>query len=228
MSYIERTLSWFLKNQIFGGIKKLMQKEYLPFSLLVLFIITLNTTFAILYYLNILISIQIIQFLFLFELFVSFGIILSGFLVGRIKNLFFYYIIAIFVIVLFIFAFFYSKWHYSHFFFRYSKLFYLISWILISSLSLFFLTLYFFTSFPKKVMTLGMPKDHIFFGYFIKIIIVVSIPLYILIMLFSLSIGSLILGIIGIINDFEVHEDTDYDITTACRHVISNIHGAGS
>jgi len=199
MSYLERTLYWFLKNQIFGGIKKLMQKEYLPFSLLVLFILTLNTTCAIFYYLNILISIQIIQFLFLFELFVSFGIIISGLLVGKIKNLFLYYIIAIFIIVLFIFAFFYSKWHYSHFFFRYSKLFYIISWILISSLSLFFLTLYFFTSFPKKVMTLGMPKDHIFFGYFIKIIIVISIPLYILIMLFSLSIGSLILGIIGII-----------------------------
>lgn len=199
MSYLEKTLSWFLKNQIFGGIKKLTQKEYLPFSLLVLFIMTLNTVLAIFYYLNVLISIQIIQYLFLFELFVSFGIILSGFLVGKIKNLYLYHIISMFIIVLFIFAFFYSKWQYSHFFFRYSKLFFLLIWILIASLSLFFLTLYFFTSFPKKVITLGMPKEHIFFGYLIKIVIIISIPLYILIMIFSYSIGALLLGIVGII-----------------------------
>ena len=48
MSYLERTLSWFLRNQIFGGLKKLKQKEYLPFALLVLLIMSLNTSLAIL------------------------------------------------------------------------------------------------------------------------------------------------------------------------------------
>ncbi|MFX0186463.1 MAG: hypothetical protein ACFE8A_01875 [Candidatus Hodarchaeota archaeon] len=175
------------------------RKEYLPFALITLFIMALNTVLAILYYLNLLISLRIIQFLFLFELFVSFGIIISGVLIGRIKSLFLYYIVAFSVLGLFIFALFYFELEYSHVFFRYSKLFYLLIWILISLLSLFFLTLYFFTSFPKKVIALGMPNEHIFFGYLIKIIILVSIPLYILLIIFNHSIGGLILGIFGII-----------------------------
>ena len=201
MSYLERTLSWFLKNRIFGGIQKLKQKEYLPFTLIILSITTITTIFALLYHLNgliSLISLNLIHFLLLLELFLSFGIILAGILMGRVKNLFLYFTFAFLIVAIFAFISIYFDWEYTLLFFRYSKLVYLLIWILISSISMFFLTLYFFTSFPKKVITLGMPKGHIFFGYLIKIIIYISIPLYILIIL-NFSLGSLILSTFGII-----------------------------
>ncbi len=201
MSYLERTLSWFLKTQIFGGIQKLKQKQYLPFTLITLLTTTITTISALLYHLNILsslISLNFIYFLLLLELFLSFGIILAGILIGRIKNLALYFTLSFIIIAIFVFFFIYFDWEYTLVFFRYSKLVYLIIWILISSISLFFLTLYFFTSFPKKVITLGMPREHIFFGYLIKIIIYISIPLYFFIIL-SFYLGSLIIGTLGIL-----------------------------
>ncbi|MFX1257473.1 MAG: hypothetical protein ACFFAN_06425 [Promethearchaeota archaeon] len=201
MSYLERTLSWFLKNRIFGGIQKLKQKEYLPFTIIMVFIMSLNTIFALLYHLNILVILDLIQFMLLLELFLSFGIIITGILVGRIKNQILYYLIASIVIALSIFAFISFNWEYNHPFFRYSKLAYFLIWVTISSISLFFLTLYFFTSFPKKVITLGMPKDHIFFGYVIKIFVYISIIFYAYI-IFQMDLISIILGIFGFINAF--------------------------
>jgi len=201
MSYLERTLSWFLKTHIFGGIQKLKQKQYLPFALITLLTTSITTVSALFYHLNILralISLNLIYFLLLLELFLSFGIILAGILFGRIKNLALYFTLSFIIISVFVFLFMYFNWEYTLLFFRYSKLFYILIWILISSISFFFLTLYFFTSFPKKVITLGIPKEHIFFGYLIKIIIYVSIPLYILIIL-SFYLGSLIIGTLGIL-----------------------------
>ena len=199
MSYLERTLYWFLKKRIFGGIKKLKQKEYLPFALIILIIMTANTILALLYHFNFFISLEFIRFMLILELFLSFGIISSGILIGRTKNLSIYYIISFIVITLFIVAFFYFKWDYNHIFFQYAKLTYLLCWILILSICMFFLMLYFFTSFPKKVMTLGMPKNHIFFGFIVKIIIYISIVFYIYI-IFQMDLVSVIFGIFGIIN----------------------------
>jgi len=199
MSYLERTLYWFLKNRIFGGIKKLTKKEYLPFALIILIIMTANTILALLYHFKFLISLEFIRFMLILELFLSFGIISSGILIGRIKKLWIYYLFSFIVITLFIFAFFYFEWDYNHLFFQFAKLTYLLCWILILSISMFFLILYFFTSFPKKVMTLGMPKDHIFFGVIVKIIIYISIVFYIYI-IFQMDLISVIFGIFGIIN----------------------------
>ena len=87
MSYLERTLYWFLKNRIFGGIKKLTQKKYLPFALIILIIMTANTIFALLYHFKFIISLEFIRFMLILELFLSFGIVSSGILIGRIKKL---------------------------------------------------------------------------------------------------------------------------------------------
>ena len=48
MSYVERTLYWFLKNKVFGGIKKLRAKEYLPVTILVLGFAAISTAATIL------------------------------------------------------------------------------------------------------------------------------------------------------------------------------------
>ena len=199
MSYLERTLSWFLKNRIFGGIQKLKQKQYFPFAMVILVIMSVNTILALLYHLNLFISLELVRFTLILELFISFGIIISGILVGRIKKLVIYYPIAFIIIALFVFAFFYFDWNYDHIIFQYVKLTYLLSWILILSISLFFLTLYFYTSFAKKVITLGSPKSHIFFGIVIKIIMYISILFYVYI-IFQMDLVSIIFGVFGIIN----------------------------
>ena len=208
MSYLERTFSYFLKTRIFGGIKKLKQKEYLPFALIFLVVMTFNTSLAILYKLNILVSLDSLQAMLMLELFLSFGIILSGLVIGNSKNKYLYYIIPSFLIALFIAAFFILDWSYNQPFFQYTKLIYFLIWVAIASISFFFLMLYFFTSFPKKIITLGMPKEHIFFKYMIKLLIYVSLPIYAYMILESLftqiTIGGLIIGILGIVSSIIV------------------------
>ncbi|MHA1440009.1 MAG: hypothetical protein ACTSPD_20885 [Promethearchaeota archaeon] len=200
MSYLERTLAWFLKTRIFGGIKKLKQKEYLPFTLIIICVMSFNTIIAILYQLNILISLEFLHVTLIMQLFLSFGIIISGFLIGRIKNEIIYYLIPIILIFLSIFAFFYFDWEYNQVFFQYTKLVYFLIWVAIASISLFVLTLYFFTSFPKKIITLGMPKDHIFFDYVIKILIYISISIY-LYMIIQFTFGGILIGTLGILTN---------------------------
>ncbi|TFG27910.1 MAG: hypothetical protein EU532_06420 [Promethearchaeota archaeon] len=203
MSYLERTLMWFLKNRIFGGIQKLKQKEYITFTLIILLIMGINTGLAILINLQILTSIELIRTMLIFELFLAFALIVTGIIIGRINNLFVYYSIASIIMIVFVLAFLYLNWTYELSFFTYAKLFFFFVWISISSVSLFFLILYFFTSFPKKVITLGMPKDHIFFGPILKFVAYISIPLYIL-MIFQFDASVWVFGILGIVNSLIV------------------------
>ena len=199
MSYLERTLYWYLKTQVFGGIEKLRHREYIPFIIMILSIMLANTSFTILYMFNMLITLEFVQNMLVLELFISFAIIVSGILIGKIKNLLVYYIVSIIVIFGFIVAFFYVPGFYSNIFFQLMKLIYFLIWVVITSISMFFLTLYFFTSFPKKVITLGMPKEHIFLDSIIKVVLLTSIPLYIYI-ISQFTLGNLIVGILGIIN----------------------------
>jgi len=87
MSYIEKTLYWFLKEKIFGGLKKLKQKEFFPFALIVITITTLNTTLAILYQLDIIVSLSLLQNMLILQLFISLGLVASGMLIGRMKSI---------------------------------------------------------------------------------------------------------------------------------------------
>ncbi|MHA1489749.1 MAG: hypothetical protein ACTSRI_08840 [Promethearchaeota archaeon] len=199
MSYIERTLWWFLKNKIFGGLKKLRQVEYLPFTVMIVSIMSFNTIIAILYQQNFLISLELVQDVLIYELFLSFAVIVSSVLIGKLKSLLGYFLIPLVIIALSIIAFLYIDWSYSHIFFQYVKLIYFFIWVGISIISLFFLTLYFFTSFPKKILTLGIEKDHIFFGSVIKIVLYISLLLYCY-LIFQFYPVDLIIGIFGIIN----------------------------
>jgi len=199
MSYLERTLSWFLKNRIFGGIQKLKKKEYIVFTLVILLITSINTILAVLFHLNLFTGLEFIQTMLILEMFIAFAIILSGILMGKIKNFILYIIIFIIVMIFFGFAYLSLEWTYSQTTFTVFKFLFFFAWILISSVSLFFLTLYFFTSFPKKVITLGMPKDHIFFGSILKLVAWISIPLYIY-MIIQGDPSSLLFGILGLLN----------------------------
>jgi hypothetical protein len=199
MSYLERTIFWFLKNRIFGGVQKLKQWEYIPFALIVFLIMLINTVFAVLFHLRILGSLELIRTMLIFELFLAFAIIITGMVIGRIENLIVYYLIASIIIIGTVFAFFYINWTYELPIFTFARLFFFFAWILISGISLFFLTLYFFTSFPKKVITLGMPDDHIFFGSVLKTVAIITIPLYIYIF-FQGHISSILFGCLGVLN----------------------------
>jgi len=199
MSYLERTISWFLKNRIFGGVQKLKQKQYILFTLIVFSVMLVNTVFAVLFHLWMLGSLELIRAMLIFEMFLAFAIIITGIIIGRIKNLIVYYLIASIIIIGSAFAFISLNWSYELPIFTFAKLFFFFAWILISGISLFFLTLYFFTSFPKKVITLGMPKDHIFFGSVLKIVAFITIPLYIY-LIFQGHLSSILFGCFGVLN----------------------------
>ena len=199
MSYIERVGIWFLRNRIFGGIQKLKKKEYIVFTIIILLITSINTVLAILYHLNIFLGLEFIRTMLILEMFIAFAIIISGILIGKIKNFILYIIIFIIVMIFFSFAYFSLEWTYIQATFTVFKVVFFFAWILISSISLFFLIMYFFTSFPKKVITLGMPKDHIFFGPILKLVAWISIPLYIY-MIIQGDPSSIIFGIFGLIN----------------------------
>lgn len=199
MSYLERTIFWFLKNRIFGGVQKLKHKEYILFTLIVFSVMLVNTVFAVLFHLWMLGSLELIRAMLIFEMFLAFAIIITGIIIGRIKNLIVYYLIASIIIIGSVIAFFSFDWTYESPYFTFAKLFFFFAWILISGISLFFLTLYFFTSFPKKVITLGMPKDHIFFGSVLKIVVFITIPLYIY-MIFQGHPSSILVGCFGVLN----------------------------
>ncbi len=203
MSYLERTLMWFLKNRIFGGVQKLKQKEYILFALIVFVVMLVNTIFAVLFHVWIIGSLELIRTMLIFELFLAFAIIITGIVVGRINNIIIYYLLALLIIFGSIFAFFSLTWTYDSPIITFAKLFFFFAWILISGISLFFLTLYFFTSFPKKVITLGMPKDHIFFGSALKIVALITLPLYIY-MFFQGDPSSIIFGCFGVLNSLIV------------------------
>jgi len=199
MSYLERTITWFLKNRIFGGVQKLKQKEYILFTLIVFLVMLVNTVFAVLFHLWMIGSLELIRAMLIFEMFLAFAIIITGIIIGRIQNLIVYYLIASIIIIGSVFAFISLNWSYELPFFTFAKLFFFFAWILISGISLFFLTLYFFTSFPKKVITLGMPKDHIFFGSVLKIVAFITIPLYIY-LIFQGHLASILFGCFGVLN----------------------------
>lgn len=197
MSYIERTLYWFLKNRVFGGIKKLKEKEYLPFTIIILGFAGINTIATVLLQFNLLFSLEIVQRMLILQLFVSFGLIAAGIIIGRVKRPSLYYIAAFLAIAAFIVLFFIFHLNYDENIVQYSKLGFFLIWVTISCVSFFFLTLYFFTSFPKKVIMLGAPKEHVFFEPIIKIVIYISIPIYGY-MLLQQSPASFIIGGFGI------------------------------
>ena len=199
MSYLERTITWFLKNRIFGGVQKLKQKKYILFTLIVFLVMLVNTVFAVLFHLWMIGSLELIRAMLIFEMFLAFAIIITGIIIGRIQNLIVYYLIASIIIIGSVFAFISLNWSYELPIFTFAKLFFFFAWILISGISLFFLTLYFFTSFPKKVITLGMPKDHIFFGSVLKIVAFITIPLYIY-LIFQGHLASILFGCFGVLN----------------------------
>ena len=153
MSYLERTLRWFAVNRIFGGIQKLKKKEYIVFTLIILLITSVNTILSILYHLNLFLGLEFIQTMLILEMFIAFAIIISGVLIGKIKNFILYIIIFGIVMIFFAIAYFSLEWTYSQTTFTVFKVIFFFAWILISSISLFFLIMYFFTSFPKKVIT---------------------------------------------------------------------------
>jgi len=188
-----------MSNRILGGIQKLKKKEYIIFTGIILLITSVNTVLSILYHLNIFLGLEFIRTMLIFEMFIAFAIIISGILIGKIKNFILYIIIFGIVLIFFGFAYFSIEWTYSQATFTVFKFLFFFAWILISSISLFFLTLYFFTSFPKKVITLGMPKEHIFFGRILKLVGWISIPLYIY-MIIQGDPSSLVFGVLGIIN----------------------------
>lgn len=192
-------MSWFLRNRIFGGIQKLKKKEYIVFTLIILLITSINTILAVLFHLSLFTGLEFIQTMLILEMFIAFAIIISGVLIGKIKNFILYIIIFGIVLIFFGFAYFSLEWTYTQATFTVFKVVFFFAWILISSISLFFLILYFFTSFPKKVITLGMPKDHIFFGPILKLVAWISIPLYIY-MIIQGDPSSIIFGIFGLLN----------------------------
>ncbi len=198
MSYVERTLYWFLKNKVFGGIKKLKEKEYLPFTILILGFAAINTAATVLLQFNIIFSLELVQKMLILQLFVSYGLIVAGFFVGHFKRLTPYFIVTILIIAAFTLLPIIFNFNYDQNLVQYSKLTFFLIWVFISCVSFFFLMLYFFTSFPKKVIMLGAPKEHIFFEPIIKIVVYISIPVYAYIML-QISPASLIIGGFGIL-----------------------------
>ncbi|MBD3253993.1 MAG: hypothetical protein GF383_02820 [Candidatus Lokiarchaeota archaeon] len=204
MSYLERTLAWWVRRRILGGLKKLRRREFFPFALIFVVLTGFTTTLSIMNYLNFIINISFLQSMLILQLFLSLAMIVSGLLIGKIKNLFIYFLIPILIFGATTIFFLFFDWNYLSPIFSLIKLSFFLIWLVISTISLFFLTLYFFTSFPKKIITLGMPKEHIFFGYIIKIVLLISIPIYIYIIL-RFSIGSLILGSFGILNSIIVY-----------------------
>ncbi len=202
-SYFEQAVSWFIKEKIFSGIKKLKQKKYLPFAVIILTLMVYNSVLLILYFSTSILDIEFIQYSLTLEFFISIGLITSGFMIGKLKKMSSYYLTSAFILGLFITIFFLNDWSYDFLPFQYIKLIYFIIWAFISVLSYFFLNLYFFTSFSKKIITMGSSKGHIFFGFLIKIVIYLSIPLYgYMIFYFSIypfDFLSLVLGVFGII-----------------------------
>ncbi|MGQ4876032.1 MAG: hypothetical protein ACP6IY_18355 [Promethearchaeia archaeon] len=197
MSYIERGLAWFLKERIFGGLKKLKERHYLPFAVLIVILGGINTILAALYHAKILIDLHFIQEALILQMYISLGLIVSGFVAGRVKNIYTYYFIVFALIFGSILSYIYFKLSYSDPIVIGIKLGFFFTWVLISSISMFFLLIYFFTSFPRKILMLGAPKGHVFFGFVVKIIIIISIPLYLL-MIYQFSIGSIFIGVFGI------------------------------
>ncbi len=200
MSYIERTLYWFLKNKVFGGIKKLKAKEYLPFAILILGFAAINTVATILLQFDFIFTLELVQKMLILQLFVAFGLIIAGFINGHLKSFASYYIVSILPIAAFVVLFFIFNVNYDQNLVQYSKLAFFLIWVLISCVSFFFLMLYFFTSFPKKVIMLGAPKEHIFFGPIVKMVVYISIPIYIYMLFpFPPSLASLIICVYGIL-----------------------------
>lgn len=199
MSYVERALSWYLKNKVFGGLKKLKKKEYLPFTFISFFFMAFNTIMVILYLLNIASYSQAIQNFLILELFISMALILSGVLIGKVKSELLYFLIPISLLLISIVLYLFLNWSSDQSIFQYIKLIILFIWIAISSASLFVLTLYFFTSFAKKIITVGIPKDHVFFGWVIKAVLFISIPIY-LYMVYLFDLPNFVFGLLGLLS----------------------------
>ncbi|MHA1724694.1 MAG: hypothetical protein ACTSXH_07605, partial [Promethearchaeota archaeon] len=198
MSYLERVLIHFLKNYVFGGLAKLRQKKYFPFTIMMTSVMLLNTVVGILYNFNILFGLEFLRFSLRFELFLSFAIITSGLVIGRIKNPLLYYTLAIFIFLAYIIIFLIFSQQPSFLIYESIKLIYFLIWVALTSISLFFLTIYFFTSFPKKVITLGMPKNHVFFGFLLKLVAFISLPFY-MYLIYRTSLGNVITGGLGML-----------------------------
>ncbi|MCP4763667.1 MAG: hypothetical protein GY870_17990 [archaeon] len=206
MSYIERAFWSWLKNQIIGGYRTLKKKEYLLFTLVLISIMTFNTMLAVVYELNLFpslpITLDFVQYMLIMELMLSFAVIICGLVLGRMKKIGVpYYIISILVIssVILIYFIFNSLFSYSdNIIFPYVEIIYLIAWVCISTISLFFMILYFLTSFPKKILMLGIPKDHIFFGSILKIGSLGLLIVYLNFLLQS-DLSSIIIGVFGLI-----------------------------
>ncbi|MHA1820656.1 MAG: hypothetical protein ACTSU2_08655 [Promethearchaeota archaeon] len=227
MSYIERALSSFIRQKILGGFKKLRSKNILPFTILAFSMMALSTIIEILFFTNNLVLNDVVSFILKLQYFIALFLFGFGLFAGHITKLWKFYISAIGLLIMTLFLFIYLDYNgllsiiltgsmgstpfnavlfanlnlKLDIFYEILNIIFFLGWTLISVISLFFMTLYFFTSFSRKILMLGKPEDHIFFGGILKFGAVIMVPMY-LYMVLKGNLGSLLIGVIGVLSAF--------------------------
>ena len=177
MSYFERVLGWYFRNIVFGGLKVLRERRFLPFSVSA-FILGFITTVFVAFKDHVKFFDEYFESFLLLEAIFVISLLISSLFVLKGKTY------PIFGLTLgFTLFFIFSLSEYNFFseddFYNFTiTTFY--AWILILSIGIFSLVHNFFTSWVGKTVWMGNPENRVLFSPLLKFVMVISslFPLY--------------------------------------------------
>ena len=177
LSYFERVFGWYFRNVVFGGLKVLRERRFLPFSISAFILGFLTTVFIgfkdhVKFFDEYYDSFLLLEAIFLVSLLISSSFVLKGKtypVFGLTFGLTLFFIISLHE------NFFFSE---DHFYDFTITTFY--AWIVILSIGIFSLVHNFFTSWVGKVVWMGNPEKRVLFSPLLKFVIAISslVPLY--------------------------------------------------
>jgi len=177
LSYFERVLGWYFRNIVFGGLKVLRERRFLPFSVSA-FILGFITTVFVAFKDHVKFFDEYFESFLLLEAIFVISLLISSLFVLKGKTY------PIFGLTLgFTLFFIFSLSEYNFFseddFYNFTiTTFY--AWILILSIGIFSLVHNFFTSWVGKTVWMGNPENRVLFSPLLKFVMVISslFPLY--------------------------------------------------
>lgn len=200
-SYVERAINSYFQEKFLGGFRVLLQKKYLPFSIILFSVLAMNITALILYFQDISwMTLTLLSNLILVSYLIGVAIILFS-IISAIWQKYLFQLILVYVgIILAILSGIFFDLTLEDTIIQLIKLTFIIIWTLIACFSVFFAIFYLFTGISGKVLVAGKDDEHIFMGNIFRLIAFASLGLSIYILILNYpTFNAMLVAILGII-----------------------------
>lgn len=185
-SYVERSINSYFEEKFLKGFQVLLQKKYLPFSIILFCVLGLNISALILYFQEVSwITLELLSDIILGSYLIGLSIIVFSLISAVWQNYLFQLIFIYCGIIGSIFVVILVQPSLDDVWIQVLKLGYIFIWTIIACFSVYFAIFYLFTGISGKILVAGKEDEHIFMGTILRLIAFGSLGLSIYILILN-------------------------------------------